>query len=96
MEEKDYAYGDFNGSLIIGEVRRECLSISTGASLYNFNVLRNVNILNKGEKVNITFRDIHSSETKNGVLQIVYGKPRVIDSNGGYHKLDTVHSIHRY
>lgn len=95
MEEKIYAYGEDFGSLVIGEVRKECLSISTGASLYNFNVLKNVNILSKGDKVNVTFRNAHSSTTFDGSLQIVYGKPRIVDSKGGYHKLQDCYSIHK-
>lgn len=96
MENKVYGFGRAgDGTLVIGEMQNNLSIHSMHSGIYAFNCLSNINVLNKGEQLNVKFKvqPCSEKEYRNGKLQIVYGKPRIVDDNGAYYKIENTGCI---
>lgn len=96
MEDKVYGFGRAgDGTLVIGEMQSNFSIHSFHHSIYGFNCLNNINVLNKGEQLKVKFKvqPCSEKEHRNGTLKIIYGKPRIVDDNGAYYKIENTGCI---
>jgi hypothetical protein len=96
MENKVYGFGCAgDGTLVIGELQNNLSIHSMHSGIYAFNCLRNINVLNKGEQLKVKFKvqPCSEKEYRNGTLQIVYGRPRIVDDKDAYYKIENTGCI---
>lgn len=97
MENKVYGYGRAgDGSAVIGEMQDNLSIRSMHSGIYAFNCLRDINVLQKGEQVKVLFKvqPCLEKEHRKGTLQIMYGKPRIVEKDtGSVHKIADCGSI---
>lgn len=96
MENKVYGYGRAgDGTLVIGELQNNLSIHSMHSSIYAFNCLSNINVINKGEQLKVKFKvqPCAGRDYRNGTLKIVYGKPRIVDEDGTYYKIENTGCI---
>lgn len=92
MEYKVYGYGRaYDGTTVIGEMQGNLSIHSEHGSIYAFNCLHDINVLQKGERVKVLFKvqPCSEKEHRKGTLQIMYGKPRIVEEGSG-----SVHKVH--